>query len=111
MTTSQPPAGPSSSQGPGSTFGANEWLVDDLYQQYLVDKQSVDPAWWEFFADSQTPETNGKVARHTETPVEKGPGTTPSRPSSGPTAPEGPASPTPPAAPPPTAPPPTSNPI
>ena len=30
-------------------FGANEWLVDEIYQQYLADKQSVDPAWWEFF--------------------------------------------------------------
>ncbi|PJI95229.1 multifunctional oxoglutarate decarboxylase/oxoglutarate dehydrogenase thiamine pyrophosphate-binding subunit/dihydrolipoyllysine-residue succinyltransferase subunit [Luteimicrobium subarcticum] len=34
-----------------ATFGANEWLVDELYDQYLADKNSVDPAWWEFFAD------------------------------------------------------------
>src|SRR5215218_4378975 len=34
-------------------FGPNEWLVDELYQQYLEDKNSVDPAWWEFFADYQ----------------------------------------------------------
>ncbi|MEI6108928.1 MAG: multifunctional oxoglutarate decarboxylase/oxoglutarate dehydrogenase thiamine pyrophosphate-binding subunit/dihydrolipoyllysine-residue succinyltransferase subunit, partial [Actinomycetes bacterium] len=34
-----------------SPFGANDWLVDELYQQYLEDKESVDPAWWEFFAD------------------------------------------------------------
>ncbi|MTB10338.1 MAG: multifunctional oxoglutarate decarboxylase/oxoglutarate dehydrogenase thiamine pyrophosphate-binding subunit/dihydrolipoyllysine-residue succinyltransferase subunit, partial [Actinobacteria bacterium] len=34
-----------------SPFGANDWLVDELYQQYLEDKQSVDPAWWDFFAD------------------------------------------------------------
>ena len=32
-------------------FGANEWLVDDLYEQYLKDKNQVDPAWWEFFQD------------------------------------------------------------
>ena len=32
-------------------FGANEWLVDDLYEQYLKDKSAVDPAWWEFFLD------------------------------------------------------------
>ncbi|NMM29720.1 MAG: hypothetical protein HHJ10_01375, partial [Cellulomonas sp.] len=30
-------------------FGANEWLVDELYEQYLKDKDAVDPAWWEFF--------------------------------------------------------------
>jgi 2-oxoglutarate dehydrogenase E1 component len=29
--------------------------VDELYQQYLEDKNSVDEAWWEFFAD-YTPE-------------------------------------------------------
>ncbi len=34
-----------------AAFGPNEWLVDELYQQYLTDKQSVDPAWWDFFAD------------------------------------------------------------
>lgn len=32
-------------------FGPNEWLVDEIYQQYLNDKSSVDPAWWDFFAD------------------------------------------------------------
>ena len=34
-----------------SAFGANEWLVDELYEQYLQDRHSVDPAWWDFFAD------------------------------------------------------------
>src|SRR5262245_61786614 len=32
-------------------FGANEWLVDELYQRYLADPGSVDKAWWSFFAD------------------------------------------------------------
>ena len=32
-------------------FGPNEWLVDEIYQQYLADRASVDPAWWDFFAD------------------------------------------------------------
>ena len=44
-----------SQESPGSdpmaAFGPNEWLVDELYQRYLEDKNSVDPAWWEFFAD------------------------------------------------------------
>jgi 2-oxoglutarate dehydrogenase E1 component len=34
-------------------FGPNEWLVDELYQQYLTDRNAVDPAWWEFFEDYQ----------------------------------------------------------
>lgn len=32
-------------------FGANEWLVDEIYQQFKADKSSVDPAWWDFFED------------------------------------------------------------
>ncbi|MGC5169328.1 multifunctional oxoglutarate decarboxylase/oxoglutarate dehydrogenase thiamine pyrophosphate-binding subunit/dihydrolipoyllysine-residue succinyltransferase subunit [Micromonospora sp. DT81.3] len=27
-------------------FGANEWLVDELFEQYKADKNSVDKAWW-----------------------------------------------------------------
>ena len=27
-------------------FGANEWLVDELYEQFKKDKNSVDKAWW-----------------------------------------------------------------
>jgi len=34
-----------------AAFGVNAWLVDELYQQYLADKTSVDEAWWDFFAD------------------------------------------------------------
>src|SRR3954454_1810995 len=42
-------------------FGPNEWLVDELHEQYLADKNSVDPAWWEFFADYQPSDTpNGQ---------------------------------------------------
>ncbi|GEK22838.1 alpha-ketoglutarate decarboxylase [Cellulomonas xylanilytica] len=32
-----------------AVFGANEWLVDELFEQYQRDKNSVDPAWWDFF--------------------------------------------------------------
>ena len=34
-----------------SRFGPNEWLVDEIYEQFLRDKNSVDPAWWDFFED------------------------------------------------------------
>jgi multifunctional 2-oxoglutarate metabolism enzyme len=30
-------------------FGPNEWLVDELYEQFQQDKSQVDPAWWDFF--------------------------------------------------------------
>ena len=38
-------------KSPVAGFGANEWLVDEIYQQYLQDPNSVDRAWWDFFAD------------------------------------------------------------
>ena len=32
-------------------FGPNEWLVEEMYQRFLDDPNSVDPAWHDFFAD------------------------------------------------------------
>ncbi|MEP6480041.1 MAG: multifunctional oxoglutarate decarboxylase/oxoglutarate dehydrogenase thiamine pyrophosphate-binding subunit/dihydrolipoyllysine-residue succinyltransferase subunit, partial [Rhodoglobus sp.] len=29
-----------------SEFGANEWLVDEMYEKYLEDKNSVEQSWW-----------------------------------------------------------------
>ncbi|MCA1823467.1 MAG: hypothetical protein LC640_04235, partial [Frankia sp.] len=34
-----------------ASFGANVWLVDEIYQQFLADPNSVDAAWHDFFAD------------------------------------------------------------
>lgn len=45
-----------------AAFGANEWLVDELYEQYLKDKNAVDPAWWDFFADYKPGETDPSSA-------------------------------------------------
>ncbi|MDX6254816.1 MAG: multifunctional 2-oxoglutarate metabolism enzyme [Frankiales bacterium] len=36
---------------PLAGFGPNEWLVQEIYQQWLTDPSSVDEAWWEFFGD------------------------------------------------------------
>ncbi len=35
----------------GADFGPNQWLVDELYQRFQADPDSVDRAWWSFFAD------------------------------------------------------------
>ncbi|BET47698.1 multifunctional oxoglutarate decarboxylase/oxoglutarate dehydrogenase thiamine pyrophosphate-binding subunit/dihydrolipoyllysine-residue succinyltransferase subunit [Kitasatospora aureofaciens] len=53
-------------KNPAAAFGANEWLVDEIYQQYLQDPNSVDRAWWDFFADykpgaAATPTASGAV--------------------------------------------------
>jgi hypothetical protein len=55
-------------QNPGdlnAAFGPNDWLVDELYESYLKDRNSVDRAWWEFFStyrpadNGGTPSSNG----------------------------------------------------
>ena len=40
-----------STNSPASQFGPNEWLVEEMYEQFLTDPSSVDPAWHDFFAD------------------------------------------------------------
>ena len=68
-------------------FGPNEWLVEELYQQYLADKDSVDKAWWDFFQDYRP---DGPAAAKTSgngAPAPAATSTTPQRPVSAP-APE-----------------------
>jgi multifunctional 2-oxoglutarate metabolism enzyme len=48
---------------PMQAFGPNEWLVDEIYQQYLEDPNSVDKAWWDFFADYQPSDLEAAVAK------------------------------------------------
>lgn len=38
--------GNGSQYGTPGEFGANEWLVEELYEKFLVDKNSVDATWW-----------------------------------------------------------------
>src|SRR5579863_1005166 len=37
--------------GSGGSFGPNAWLVDDMYDRFLADPESVSESWREFFAD------------------------------------------------------------
>ncbi|GGK01518.1 2-oxoglutarate decarboxylase [Pilimelia anulata] len=48
----------SSQDNPLAGFGTNEWIVEEMYQRYLTDPSSVDPAWHDFFADYR-PVTDG----------------------------------------------------
>ncbi|MEE6280669.1 multifunctional oxoglutarate decarboxylase/oxoglutarate dehydrogenase thiamine pyrophosphate-binding subunit/dihydrolipoyllysine-residue succinyltransferase subunit [Georgenia sp. MJ170] len=45
-----------------ATFGANEWLIEELYEQYQQDRSLVDPAWWDFFRDYEPGSANGGAA-------------------------------------------------
>jgi 2-oxoglutarate dehydrogenase E1 component len=40
-----------SQDNPLAGFGTNEWIVEEMYQRFLADPGSVDPAWHDFFAD------------------------------------------------------------
>ncbi|MGC5360935.1 multifunctional oxoglutarate decarboxylase/oxoglutarate dehydrogenase thiamine pyrophosphate-binding subunit/dihydrolipoyllysine-residue succinyltransferase subunit [Streptomyces sp. DT24] len=71
---------------PAAAFGPNEWLVDEIYQQYLQDPNSVDRAWWDFFADYK-PGKTGTADKPTVTgaavtpaPAAAAPTTTPAAP-------------------------------
>ena len=42
-------------------FGANDWLLEEMYEQYRSDPGSVDPSWAAYFETHGAPgEDNGK---------------------------------------------------
>ncbi|MGV9381375.1 multifunctional oxoglutarate decarboxylase/oxoglutarate dehydrogenase thiamine pyrophosphate-binding subunit/dihydrolipoyllysine-residue succinyltransferase subunit [Nonomuraea sp. NPDC003707] len=75
----------SSRTNPLASFGQNEWLVDELYQKYLQDPESVDKAWWNFFADYNPDSGTGRAAPVRE--VANGTVTAPAPPQAPPKAP------------------------
>ncbi|MBX9245456.1 hypothetical protein ICW40_11635, partial [Actinotalea ferrariae] len=58
-----------------AAFGANQWLVDELYEQYLTDKSAVDPAWWDFFEDYR-PRGEGGATSEGDAPTSDEPAAT-----------------------------------
>ncbi|MEU4162750.1 multifunctional oxoglutarate decarboxylase/oxoglutarate dehydrogenase thiamine pyrophosphate-binding subunit/dihydrolipoyllysine-residue succinyltransferase subunit [Actinoplanes sp. NPDC026670] len=50
-----------SQDNPLADFGPNEWIVDEMYQRYLADPTSVDPAWHDFFADYKPATSQGPI--------------------------------------------------
>jgi 2-oxoglutarate decarboxylase len=70
-----------------SQFGPNEWLVEEMYEQFLNDPSSVDPAWHDFFADYKPTQRAAEAATTiggstTTTTVTKTTPTSPTTPSS-----------------------------
>ena len=52
----------------GPDFGANSWLVDEMYARYLADPELVGESWRDFFSDYRPapvtfggPAANGQV--------------------------------------------------
>ncbi|MDJ0316425.1 MULTISPECIES: multifunctional oxoglutarate decarboxylase/oxoglutarate dehydrogenase thiamine pyrophosphate-binding subunit/dihydrolipoyllysine-residue succinyltransferase subunit [Arthrobacter] len=52
-------------------FGGNEWLVDELYERYKSDKNSVDTKWWPLFEGFAADDAagNGRHTAKSSTPV------------------------------------------
>ncbi|MCQ4619415.1 multifunctional oxoglutarate decarboxylase/oxoglutarate dehydrogenase thiamine pyrophosphate-binding subunit/dihydrolipoyllysine-residue succinyltransferase subunit [Corynebacterium sp. CCUG 59401] len=45
-----------------NTFGQNDWLVDEMFQQYQEDPNSVDEEWRELFDKKGTPDSGAPLA-------------------------------------------------
>lgn len=56
------------------TFSGNEWLIEELYEQYRRDPHLVDPAWWDFFEDYRrgAPPTGDGARRAQPAPLPAG---------------------------------------
>ncbi|MFB2555803.1 multifunctional oxoglutarate decarboxylase/oxoglutarate dehydrogenase thiamine pyrophosphate-binding subunit/dihydrolipoyllysine-residue succinyltransferase subunit [Herbiconiux liangxiaofengii] len=54
--------GTNTDEGASGEFGANEWLVDELYEQYLADKNSVDKSWWPVLESYRSNQQSGGTA-------------------------------------------------
>ncbi|MGH3445111.1 MAG: 2-oxo acid dehydrogenase subunit E2, partial [Nocardioidaceae bacterium] len=53
----------SPADNPLAEFGANEWLVDEMFERYQQDPNSVGKQWWDFFKDYEPDESgNGGTA-------------------------------------------------
>ena len=57
-------------EGQGSGFGANSWLVEEMYEQFVADPASVSASWQEFFADYQSQAPSVAAAAATSTQVQ-----------------------------------------
>src|SRR6478609_11092207 len=57
--------------GSSGEFGANEWLVDELYEQFVHDRNSVDKSWWPILESYQptVKEGEGSTPSPDETPA------------------------------------------
>src|SRR5437016_3749742 len=70
-------------EGATESFGANAWLVDEMYERYLDDPTSVAESWRDFFADYNR---DGGDRSRVQTTAEPRPDAGPSQPSAPPAA-------------------------
>src|SRR5205809_2322761 len=68
MEVGASPRSMSESTDPKS-LGINSWLEDELYQQYLYDRKTVDEGWKKVFESNGAPGNGTKTAAPTHQPV------------------------------------------
>ncbi|MGH9292163.1 MAG: 2-oxoglutarate dehydrogenase E1 subunit family protein, partial [Acidimicrobiales bacterium] len=54
-------AGSSIDDVSAGAYGANAWLVEEMYDSYLADPTSVSESWREFFADYKSASRSASV--------------------------------------------------
>ncbi|MBB5633938.1 2-oxoglutarate dehydrogenase E1 component [Cryobacterium mesophilum] len=54
--------------GSSSEFGANEWLVDEMYERFVADRNSVDQSWWPILENYHRVKTSDAVPTVPATP-------------------------------------------
>ncbi len=77
----------SSQDNPLTGFGPNEWIVEEMYQRYLADPSSVDPAWHDFFDDYKPMAVETAATAEAQAPTEP----KPAAPTTAPAEPKAPA--------------------
>ncbi|OMH36611.1 multifunctional oxoglutarate decarboxylase/oxoglutarate dehydrogenase thiamine pyrophosphate-binding subunit/dihydrolipoyllysine-residue succinyltransferase subunit [Tersicoccus sp. Bi-70] len=50
-------------------FAGNEWLVDELYEQFVKDRNSVDQKWWPIFDSFDADAPNGQAGNGAASPA------------------------------------------
>ncbi|MCW2812516.1 MAG: multifunctional oxoglutarate decarboxylase/oxoglutarate dehydrogenase thiamine, partial [Friedmanniella sp.] len=45
-----PDHSPETTPSEDSDFGANDWLLEEMYERFSADPSSVDPSWADYFA-------------------------------------------------------------
>jgi 2-oxoglutarate dehydrogenase, E1 component len=60
--------GAGTEDGTSGEFGANEWLVDELYEQFVADKDSVDKSWWPIL-EHYHPQVKARSTQQPEQPA------------------------------------------
>ena len=66
-----PSTNPTETQGEdlASQFGANDWLFEEMYEQYVADPDSVDPRWADYFKTHALAAQGSTVAKPSPSPA------------------------------------------